>query len=485
MTKTRPRSSLICLLPPVLDCPGRSTRTSHPAVPGSRPNDGEPGGRAPPVRGTPHSRPPRARARSNHGAIRTAGVSPLRSGMSTTNDAAVNSCRPLDDAAVGVDEARDAVGGGYGDLATALHRPGPGDGELLLDLPGAAVGGVVALHHQHLSAAPKSGVDRRVVGQLEADDVADLDGPAVQRNRQHPWCGAGDRLGADLLEDRDQRQQLGAERDPLAERDQVALVVAGQDAAHRVPPQGRGLAFVGTRSLHHRADQDRATGDRGRGLDGTAGDRVERGVDVGRVLRPEDEVGHRDQPQSGLDHQVDGLAQVVVGDRPHPAESLDPPARDVALHDADVHASRRSPAARGTYRRPAPSSPAPRCRRRPGISRRRAVASWRCGQQHHDRLRDLLADQGDTNDTPATPIDRQEPGQRGVDRGVREPGPAEPAERDPGVDELDQHPAAGRRQRPPAQGGDQAGGSARAARRTGPRRRSAARRPSCRGRGSS
>ena len=79
------------------------------------------------------------------------------------------------DRSISRDETRHAVGGGHGDFPPALHRPSPGDGELLLDLASAAVGCVVALHHHYLGAADQGPVDRLVIGQFEADHVADLD----------------------------------------------------------------------------------------------------------------------------------------------------------------------------------------------------------------------------------------------------------------------------------------------------------------------
>src|SRR5215216_5564547 len=60
---------------------------------------------------------------------------------------------PDRDRAVSGDETRNAVRGSDCDFSPSLHSPGPGNGELLLDLTGATVRRVVALHHQHLDAA--------------------------------------------------------------------------------------------------------------------------------------------------------------------------------------------------------------------------------------------------------------------------------------------------------------------------------------------
>ena len=49
----------------------------------------------------------------------------------------------------------------------------PGHRQLLLGLPGAVVGRVVGLHHQHLGAAVDDVAHQPVVGDLEADHVTD------------------------------------------------------------------------------------------------------------------------------------------------------------------------------------------------------------------------------------------------------------------------------------------------------------------------
>jgi hypothetical protein len=70
----------------------------------------------------------------------------------------------------------------------------------LLDLSGAAVRRVVALHHEYLSTTGDRPVDRLVVGQLEADHIADLDRPPGGRHVKNPWAGAGHRLRTHLLQ---------------------------------------------------------------------------------------------------------------------------------------------------------------------------------------------------------------------------------------------------------------------------------------------
>ena len=61
----------------------------------------------------------------------------------------------------------DTVGGRHSDLPPGLHGPRPGDRELLLDLTGAAVGGVIALDQEKLRSSGQGGVDGLVIGELE------------------------------------------------------------------------------------------------------------------------------------------------------------------------------------------------------------------------------------------------------------------------------------------------------------------------------
>ena len=86
-----------------------------------------------------------------------------------------------------------------------------------------------------------------------------------------------------------------------------------------------------------------------------------------------------------------------------------------------------------------------------GISRRRAVGSWRWVSSSTTAYATLCATRATQKRDAGDADQRQEAGQGGVHGRVREADPAEPAERDPGVEELDQRPAQGRRQRPPAQ----------------------------------
>ena len=117
--------------------------------------------------------------------------------------------------------------------------------------------------------------------------------------RSAPRARAGNRLGADLGQQRDQRQQPFPERDPLPERHQIALGVAVDHAGLRIPPQRRRLALVWSRALRHRADQDRASATSAAAwtvLRVTGSRRV----DVGGVLGPQDEVGPGVTARAGL-----------------------------------------------------------------------------------------------------------------------------------------------------------------------------------------
>ncbi len=240
-----------------------------------------------------------------------------------------------------------------------------------------------------------------------------------------------------------ERQELGPERDPLTERDEIALGVAVDHPPLRIPPERGRLALTRTRALQHGTDQDRPIRHLGGGLHRLPGRGVEQRVDVGGVLGPQDEVGLRDLPQPGLDRQVDGLGEVVVGHRPSPPQRLDAAPRHVALHDADVHRRLASPPdqtpAAGRGEAPGPSGPAPG-RWRPGRSApgtARVAPRLSRTTPYAIELGDQRDQEGDTGHAH----DRIEAGQRCVDRRERQLPPAEPAERDPRVRELDQRPS--------------------------------------------
>jgi hypothetical protein len=111
--------------------------------------------------------------------------------------------RPDRDRTISGDETRNAVRGGHCDFSPRLHGTSSGDGELLLDLSGATVRRVVALHHEHLGTPGDRPVDRLIVGQLETDRVADLDRPPGGRYVKNPWTGTSYRLRTHLLQQRD------------------------------------------------------------------------------------------------------------------------------------------------------------------------------------------------------------------------------------------------------------------------------------------
>ena len=185
-------------------------------------------------------------------------------------------------------------------------------------------------------------------------------------------------------------------------------------------------------------------------------------------------------PSRAFDHQVDGLAEVVVGDRPHPAEGLDPPARHVALHDADadragrVAGSQRDVAA-GRRR----AGPARRCPRRPGSAGGgRSGRARRVSRQHHrvrdesgrpERRRTRLRRRRST--AGSRPAACPRPRTRAGPSRSRRTGPGSRGTRS--ATSTAPPPAA--TSAAPTSGA----GSDPAARRTGPRRRSAGRRSRC------
>ncbi len=218
--------------------------------------------------------------------------------------------------------------------------------------------------------------------------------PVADRNGQHAGLGAGHRLGADLGQQRDQRQQLGP----------------GTGSTHRTAP---GCAW---RSGRPRRAPDPTTGrpsgarrDPGppaRRRPGSAGPATSAAVwTVCRVAASSrgsmsvEFSGHRmksgcgDLPEPGLDRQVDGLGEVVVGHRAGPPQRLDPPPGHVALHDADVTPAagrRRSGSELDEAEARPDAGPAPQPTRDRESARRRPSGSRRA-QPEHDRVRDELA----------------------------------------------------------------------------------------------
>ena len=95
---------------------------------------------------------------------------------------------------VGCDEPGHPDRGGHQRRPAVLDRPQPHHGQLLAGL-GHVEGGVVGLHHQQLRAAGDGVADHLVVGDLEADHVAEH-APARRaaprgRCRARSRCGSG------------------------------------------------------------------------------------------------------------------------------------------------------------------------------------------------------------------------------------------------------------------------------------------------------
>ena len=231
-------------------------------------------------------------------------------------------------------------------------------------------------------------------------------------------------------------------------------MVHRQRPAHRVPPHRGGLPFVRSGALRHRADQDRHPGHRGRTGHRGPGHRVEHRVDVGGVLRPEQEVGLRRPAEPRATHQVDGLGEMVVRDGTGAAEGLDAATGHVALDD--THRDRALAAGKGLDLEGTQPDPGDAQGRQDEHGRQHPRPDARTpleDEQHHPG--DDLTDEGD-QEADASDADEREPAvQRRVDRCVREPGPAETTERDGRVRQLDRHPAGRCGDRPPPQARDE------------------------------
>ena len=178
---------------------------------------------------------------------------PSRSGTSATSVRATFSGACCATDAVRRDHGADAAGRGDQHGPAVLDGAQPGHRQLLVRLPGAVVRRVVGLHDEHLGAAADDVADQPVVGDLEADDVADPGRPDGQ------VAGSVGRreVARDLVEPRDQAGQLGAERDVLAERHRVPLDVALARAGPRVPDDAGVAHVVRPGPVEHGADQHR------------------------------------------------------------------------------------------------------------------------------------------------------------------------------------------------------------------------------------
>src|SRR5690606_4509097 len=182
--------------------------------------------------------------------------------------------------------------------------------------------------------------DLAVVGDLEADDVADGDGPEPQ----HARAVALGEVARDPLEPGDQPGEDLAERQVLPERDGVPLDVVVAGAGLRVPDDAAVLDPLAVGGVGESADQDGDADVLHGPVDGVVRLGVGVGVQVAGVLRPHHQLGPGDLPGADLRGQLPGDPDVVVQDGLALALPVQPDARHVALDDGDGH----GPAGRGS-----------------------------------------------------------------------------------------------------------------------------------------
>ena len=181
-----------------------------------------------------------------------------------------------------------------------------------MGLPSRGVGRVVGLHGNELGSVAYRVMDRRVVRQLETDHVPHDDVFVDDAGIDDAGGGSRYRLTAHLFEHRDQGKQGAAPRDPLAEGHQIALVVDGRRCVGMGgPPHASGLTFALVGAMGDGPHEDRLMGDRRcQGDDPPHLGMLDR-VDVGGVLRPQQEISGRTPMRPIVGHLGDGFGEMV------------------------------------------------------------------------------------------------------------------------------------------------------------------------------
>lgn len=215
-----------------------------------------------------------------------------------------------DDISGGTDDPAHPVRRCHDHRAPRLGGAGPRDGELLLGLVCADEGGVAGLDDHHLRSVAHLGHHDVVVGDVEADGV----GHADPVDDQGLGPGPRDHVARDPLEAGRQSLQDRAEGDVLAERHGMVLGVARRSGTLEVPhdPLVEDLVRggpVGECSHEHR-HADRADRLLDRGSRHVIGD----GIDRGRVLGPDDQIGPGQLTLSDPCREIGGRDHVVACD---------------------------------------------------------------------------------------------------------------------------------------------------------------------------
>ncbi len=135
----------------------------------------------------------------------------------------------------------------------------------------------------------------------------------------------------------DELFQDGPARQILRERHRMLFDVYLAGPAVGVPPQTRVAHLSSPRPVEDRADEDGSAHCPGRTVEHGGGAGVRERVDVGGVLRPQDEVRTRGAPGRDICPEAFGRCHVVGGDLEHASECVQATGpRDVALDGRDL-----------------------------------------------------------------------------------------------------------------------------------------------------
>ncbi len=236
----------------------------------------------------------------------------------------------------------------------------------------------------------------------------------------------------------------------------MALDVPLPRPGQRVPDDPGIGHVVRARAVQYRTDQDRHPHRARRLVDLAPRFRIGQRVDVGGVLRPDDERRPGQPPGAHRLGNGERALDVVVQHGRALGVEVKAEARDVALHDGDRGgrggAVRSGRGPRHRHRRPEQDQAEP--------GRDGAAGPAAAGHQRGDRRGDQAAGQRDGEGDQRHPAVRGQPGHRRVVLGEGQPPPREPVERAAGPGRLLGDPQRRRPQRPAGQPGHRGGGRA-------------------------
>src|SRR5699024_3486756 len=232
--------------------------------------------------------------------------------------------------AVVLDDGADTAGGDHHGGAPVFDGTQLGDGQLLVGLAGEVVVSVVGGDHDDLSALGHGITDRFVEGNVETD--TDRQGGAVHVHC--PRFGAGQGVGADLLQTFHELGEEVSVGDVFTEGNEVALVVVLTGSGVGVPHHA--LHVTGPVVVEAtQPPQQRNPDVLGGPGDDLLGSLVAERVDVAGVLGKQHHVGPRLLPGAyGLGEFVDTVGVIVENLHAFAEDRHFPDVGDVALHHA-------------------------------------------------------------------------------------------------------------------------------------------------------